>query len=175
MPRVPSRRDFIENKNPKQPQASRGSRKSLERKSSRKSLHRSNSASRRETSQNRKSGSYLDKYNSRNSVDKSKNNGVRRKSYDSNVSFKRNGSNKKIPSHRRIGSRDNKSGQAKKLNPVRPPSRKKVERPESRYNSRGGGSQSRYSSRGKKDVYGSYHKPRGNSRGKQAMRHPPTK
>lgn len=172
---MPSRRDFIENKNPKQPRASRGSRKSIDRNPSRKSLHRSNSASRRETSQGRKSGSYLDKYNSRNSVDKNKNSSARRKSYDSNVSFKRNGSHKKIPSHRRIGSRDNKSAQAKKLNPVRPPSRKKVERPGSRYNSRGGGSEARYSSRGKKDVYGSYHKPRGNSRGKQVKRHPPTK
>lgn len=116
-PRPPSKRDIIESKqsrgsNRKMIPSRKGSSKKLERKSSRKSLSR------------KPSQGYLSKYNSRNSREKKRSTSSRRRdSYDSNISFNREKSAGQ--SSKKSSSRSKKNATKKKLNPVRPPARRK--------------------------------------------------
>ena len=122
------KRDIIDSKNPRGssrkmiPSSRGGSRRKIERNSSKKNLNR------------QPSSSYLDKYNSRNSRDK-KRSSSRKSSYDNSIGFKKRKNSIKRDRSRSIGQSSKKSSsrshrsikknEPKKLNPVRPPSRRK--------------------------------------------------
>lgn len=115
-----SKRDFIDHKNPRSSRKKiipvprrEGSRRKIEKNPSQRNLKK------------KPSMGYLERYNSRNS--KRSTSSKRQGSYDSNISFKRRSGYRS----RSIGQTSKKSTSrskksSKKLNPVRPPSRRRI-------------------------------------------------